>query len=188
MSQFLNSIRALCTITELEAATINEYFTSVHYPKNSYFLKIGQYCRKVAFVDKGALVYIQNTQGKENVCDFAFEGNWSTQYKSLTTNTPSEMSIQAVEDSVLIETTLENLEQLALKVPKANEIRMKLAEASFIEIAQRSVDMANLSADQRYIKLMNEKPGIFHRLPLSYIASYLGVTQRHLSRLRATIK
>ena len=98
------------------------------------------------------------------------------------------MNIIALEDCTVQEIDVDQLEQLIQEVPKVQEIRMKIAEKSFIEMSQRSIDLSTQSADYRYQQLLKNQPQILQRVPLSLVASYLGVTQRHLSRLRATVR
>ncbi len=185
MQALFHNIRKVVSLSSEEGEMVQAGFSKTEYRKGSYFLKESTCCKKVGYIEMGAVIYTQLVDGEEKVCDFLFDDQWCTQIKSLTTGAPSEMSIQAIEDSTVWEISIDKLQDLSVKVPKVNEVRLKLSETAFIEIAQRSLDLANLNAEQRYAKLMAQRPDILQRVPLSYIASYLGVTQRHLSRLRA---
>jgi len=164
------------------------FFEEIPILKNGFFLKEGSVCREVAFIEKGAVIYWQMLDGEEKTVDFAFEGDWITQYQSLNSGTPSVMSIQTIQDTVLMSLSAEKMKLLFQQLPAMQEVRTALAENYFVRYSQYATDLANLSGEARYEKLMRERPGVFQRLPLSNIASYLGITQRHLSRIRSTVR
>lgn len=188
MNSLLENFQNSISITPDEGVLIENAFTRVFYSKGTLFLEEGKVCRKVAWIQNGAFIYKLNKDGEEQVCDFAFENAWITQLKSLTTGTPSGMSIQAVEDSYIYETDQEKLQELSSRLPKVHEFMSRVSQSAFIEIAQRMVEFSTHSAEERYAQLLKTNPGLFQRVPLSYIASYLGVTQRHLSRIRGSIR
>jgi CRP-like cAMP-binding protein len=188
MSKLIESLRSVVPLTAEEQSQISAFFQKTTYKKGDHFLKTGNVCRKVGFVETGALYYNLTTDGQDNICDFAFEQYWCTHYKSLNSGEPSEMNIVALEDCTLHEIQAGQLEQLARDVPKVQQIRMKMAEKAFIEMSHRSIEITSKSAELRYKQLLETQPHILQRVPLSFVASYLGITQRHLSRLRATVQ
>ena len=188
MSKLIESLLPIVQLSTADQSLISAFFRQSHYKKGDHFLKAGNVCKKIGFVETGALYYYINADEQDSICDFAFEYYWCTHYKSLNSRTPSEMNIIALEDCTVQEIDVDQLEQLIQEVPKVQEIRMKIAEKSFIEMSQRSIDLSTQSADYRYQQLLKNQPQILQRVPLSLVASYLGVTQRHLSRLRATVR
>lgn len=171
--------------TQEEIEHLTSYFSKKEFKKEEHFLQEGQHCKQIGFVEKGALVYLHNLNGEEKVCDFAFEDSWVTQIKSLMQGLPSELSIKTLEDTVLWIISADKMMQLFSEMPKFLEVRMKLADHHFIEASERSNDLANLSGEERYQKLLLKHPQIAQRVPQYYIAAFLGITQRHLSRIRA---
>jgi len=153
--------------------------------KKNYFLKEGQYCKNVGFVEKGSFIYYHIIDGEEKICDFAFEKDWVTQYKSLLNKLPSEMSIRALENSAIALMNLEKISTLSLEIPKINLMRSTLAEQYFTKSTQRATNLTNLNATDRYKALLKENPTIHKRVPQYYIASYLGIQPQSLSRIRA---
>ena len=168
-----------------EVETISTYFKKVDLEKGAFFLKEGQVCKKVAFIEKGALLYYELIDGQEKVCDFAFENDWITQYKSMLNNLPSELNIRTLEPTILHQISLGQMASLMDELPKANVLRSSLAEQYFTESAERATNLANLKAEDRYRKMVEQKPELLQRVPQYYVASYLGIKPQSLSRIRA---
>jgi len=188
MNTLIESLRAVVPLTRDEQNSILSFFQAANYKKGNHFLKAGSVCRKIGFVEVGVVYYKLDGPDGETICDFGFENQWCTHYKSLNSGDPSEMNIIALEDCRILEIDVHRFEQLISQVPKVLEIRTKMAEKGYIEMSQRSIDLATRPAEERYSKLLETQPNIMQRVPLSMVASYLGVTQRHLSRLRSTIR
>lgn len=168
-----------------EIELITTFFKRVEIAKGDCFLKEGQYCRSVAFVDQGTFIYLQNIDGEEKVCDFAFDKDWITQYKSMLSSLPSEMEIRALSVARLFELSLENMERLITTFPNAAIIRSGMAEKYFTESVERANQLANLKAEERYRLLIQKRPEIHQKIPQYYIASYLGIKPQSLSRIRS---
>ncbi len=153
--------------------------------KNEFFLQAGKYCTSVAFITSGTLLYFrENDNADKQVYDVLFEGAWATYIHGLVTRTPSDMNIQALEETHIIEIQQESLEILFEQFPKAERLSRRLTEASFIQIAQRAADLQFLSAEERYAKMMRDEPRLFERVPQYYLASLLGIAPQSLSRIR----
>jgi CRP-like cAMP-binding protein len=153
--------------------------------KHDFFLQAGRYCTSVAFIVSGTLLYFrENDNADKQVCDVLFEGSWATYIQSLVTKTPSDMNIQALEETHIVEIRQQHLEVAFERFPKLEHLSRKLTEASFIRIAQRAADLQFLSAEDRYGKLMREEPRLFERIPQYYLASLLGIAPQSLSRIR----
>ena len=168
-----------------EVDIILSYFRRKEIEKGESFLGINQYCQSVAFVEAGCFYYYFLKDGEEKVCDFAFESDWMTQYKSLLNNEPSEIGIKALEHSVLYYLSMDNMQKLLIELPKANVIRSSLAEQYFTATSEHATSLANLKAEERYKLLLEKKPFIHQKVPQYHIASYLGIKPQSLSRIRA---
>lgn len=186
MNLVLANLKKISDLNTEEETAIKNAFKPYVYKKGDYFLKEGSVCRRIGFIESGSMYYSMPAENGETICDFAFEQQWCTQYKSLNSGQPSEMSIIALEDTIVHEIENSTLTSMSAQFPKIFALRSKLAEVAFIEMSQRSIELTTLSAEERYNKLMKHRPHILRRAPLSFVASYLGITQRHLSRLRGT--
>lgn len=185
MNSLSNYLKSKFRFKEKDIALIVQYFSKIVLKKGAFFLREGEYCRKIAFIAKGAIVYIKNMDGDEKSCGFYFENDWISQYKSILQNIPSELEIKALEETELIEISLEKMQQLIKAFPEANILRTQLAEEYFVNSVQRASDLANLEADEHYHKLRKERPELIERVPQYYLASYLGIKPQSLSRIRA---
>ncbi len=188
MSGFSKILKEKFNFTKAEIETTCSFFHETELKKNDFFLKEGQYCKKIAFILKGAIVYYENIEGEEKVCDFAFENDWVSQYKSLLNNIPSEMNIRCMENVTLMQISIENFAALITALPKMNFVRLSVSEEFYIKSTQRAQNLANLPAEERYYKEIENSPHLAHRVPQYYLASYLGIKPQSLSRIRSVKK
>ena len=98
--------------------------------------------------------------------------------------TPSHLNIKAWEDTQVISIQQEDLELLYKEVPSMERIGRLFIEQAYMKLAQLSIDLQILSAEERYQKLVAEFPQVLQRLPLYHIANYLGIAPKSLSRIR----
>lgn len=185
MKNIKSYIEANFGFSQSEINEILNCFTPKSFTKKEYFLKEGQYCKSVGFVEKGNFIYYQIVDGEEKICDFAFENDWVTHYKSLLGNIPSEINIKSLEDSEILLLNVNKMDELSQTLPKVNIIRSTLAEQYFTKSTQRATNLINLDAKRRYLALLEEIPFIHQRVPQYYIASYLGIKPQSLSRIRS---
>ena len=160
-------------------------FKEITLKKGDFFLKEGEYCKKIGFVENGAMLYFMNLDGEEKVCDFGFEKDWITHIKSMMGGIPTDMNIRALESTKIKWIGAETLEEVSKEFPQINQIRMKLSEQYFVQSAERANELANLSAEQGYNKLVDQKPELLTKVPQYYLASYLGIKPQSLSRIRS---
>ena len=185
MDNLTQYIQTTFGFTDNEVQKILECFSPKNLKKNDFFLKSGQYCQNVAFVAKGDFIYFQNVDGEEKICDFAFENDWVTYYKSLLGKIPSDMNIKALQDAEIYLLDFEKMKELSNDLPKVLQMRSMMAEQYFTKSAQRAANFTTLDAKGRYEALLNEIPHIHQRVPQYNIASYLGIKPQSLSRIRA---
>jgi CRP-like cAMP-binding protein len=183
-----------CFISSIVSLNDEEWFQLTDFveirslSKNGYLLEEGQVCDSIAFIQSGALVYFKLSKKLDEITtDFAFEGEWVTNNHSRLNHLPSTIYIKAIEDSELLIIKNENLNSLFGTIPKLEKLGRILMEQAFVKIAQNSIDLQVLSAKERYIKLIQQYPEVFQRMPLYHIANYLGVAPKSLSRIRKEI-
>lgn len=156
--------------------------------KNEYFLKEGQVCDSIAYINDGSLIYFKIIEEiKEVTTDFAFEGDWVTDNQSRLNRTPSLMNIKAIEDTKLLVLKSDDLDELYVQIPKLEKLGRLLMEKAFLKITQHSIDLQVLTATERYIKLLKTHPEILQRVSQYHIANYLGIAPKSLSRIRNEI-
>jgi CRP/FNR family transcriptional regulator, anaerobic regulatory protein len=179
------NIDSIVPITEAEWKLFSGLFELRELKKNDFFLKEGQVCDYVGFVNKGALVYFKMLDsGTEVTTDFAFENDWVTNNQSRLSNSPSHINIKAIETTEMLVVKNQDLSNIYIQLPKIERLGRILIEQAFVRITQQSIDLQLLSAKERYEHLLLKSPEIIQRAPLYHIANYLGIAPKSLSRIR----
>jgi CRP-like cAMP-binding protein len=139
-------------------------------------------------VNKGCLrCYSVDSSGKEHVVQFAIEEWWISDLYSFFTNEPSTFNIDALEDSELLLLEQNSYERLLQEIPAFERLFRKLFENRLIANERRINATLSDSAEERYLSFLKNYPSIAQRVPLTQIASYLGITPESLSRIRAEL-
>nr|WP_315221986.1 Crp/Fnr family transcriptional regulator [uncultured Flavobacterium sp.] len=156
--------------------------------KGAFLLKENQVCNEIVFIRKGILrSFFFNHQGDEITNCFAFENEFMASFASFITQNPAEENIQALSDVELQVIDRQSLEMLYKSSSHWQEIGRKLAEMEFVTLQKRMISFQKLSGKQRYEELFQHHQKYIQLIPLQYLASYLGITPRHLSRIRKAI-
>ncbi len=152
--------------------------------KNQDLQTIGHTCRTIYFIKKGvARIYYYKDDIEITEC-FAFENAIIARVESLFTGKPSRKAIQMVENSELIAINSTKLFDLYDTFPEIERLFRKIFEAAYVDTVNRVESIQFHSAEERYNTLLKESPNVLQRVPLKFIASYLGITQVSLSRIR----
>ena len=119
------------------------------------------------------------------VCiDIAFENEFLFDYMSFTLQEPTPIEVRLFEDATIFRISHQNFQQTLISGNFGEKITRIVAEASFIDKQQQQIDLLTKTAKERYLKQLQIRKGI-EKVPLKYLASYLGVTPQSLSRIRA---
>ena len=179
------SFNRLVVLSEEEWLVVLSHMQFKTYLKGEMLLRHDEVCKSISYLLKGSVIYYQqNEKGDEITTDFAFEGEWVTDNRSRISQTPSHQYIKAWEDTQTATIQQDELEILFREVPSMERAGRLLIEQAYVKIAQLSIDLQILSAEERYQKLIAESPQAFQRLPLYHIANYLGIAPKSLSRIR----
>ena len=164
--------------------TIAENFEKVYYNKNDYFLKEGKISGYL-FLEKGFMrAFSFDTEGNE-VTTYFYGGQRAIfDVSSFFLHIPSEENIQAVMDCEGYFTTFQTLNSLFHTIPEFREFGRQMLVKEFIAYKQRTLSMINKTAEERYENLIQNHKEIFLHAQLRHIASFLGITDSSLSRIR----
>lgn len=173
------------TVTPDFEVALQEAVVREEIPKKTVILQEGQVAKKMHFVEKGCLRGYYLKEGTEVNSWFMKEGDFVISIVSFYTQHPSEELIETLEDCVLWSISYQRLHQLYLQHPGFNQAGRLLTERYYVLSEQRTQSLRKKTADERYRQLITSFPEISKRIPLKYIASYLGITSETLSRLRA---
>jgi CRP-like cAMP-binding protein len=175
-------------INEEKLEALSPYFKEKTVKKNEFLLREGEVCRFNYFVLSGCLrLFSVNNEGLENTRYIAFEGKFGTSFTSLITGDPSIEYIQSLEKSTVLTITKDDFFYLVENEPAVNKIYRNILESAYITTQKRIYDLQGSDSLDRLKWLLKQQPRIFNRLSNKVIASYLGITQYTLSRLKANL-
>lgn len=165
-----------------------QLFEVRHLNKNDIFINEGKISNEVAFVIDGLFrsFYISEA-GKDITYCFRFPNQFIAAYSSFITGNPSVENIQAITKAQILVIKKEVIQKLSIHSLKWTTFLKIVAEQQYLELENRIFQLQRDSASKRYKSLMENQPTYIQKLPLQYLASFLGITQRHLSRIRSEV-
>ena len=156
--------------------------------RRQFLLTQGEICRNYNFVVQGCFkMYKMDEATKEHNILFACENEWITDIGSFHTDKASELYIEAVEPSSVLQINKADLIHLYKTHPKFDRNFRVIIENKFIELQNRLLQTISSSAEERYLLFLEQYPHLQNRLPNTQIASYLGITPEFLSRIRSNL-
>lgn len=153
--------------------------------KGDLILRKDERCDSLFFVTKGLLRGYYYEEDKEITSWFSQEKEFATCFYSFIVQKPSFEFVQALEDSDLLQISYSALQNLYVTFPETERIGRIITENYYIKLEERILNLQFKTAKERYQKLLSSKPTLLLRAPLGHIASYLGISQETLSRIRA---
>ncbi|RZL49582.1 MAG: Crp/Fnr family transcriptional regulator [Pedobacter sp.] len=169
---------------EIQEAIANES-EIVHVKKKTRLLNAGEISNTIYFINKGAArVYYLNKDGTEITSWFLFENELLISVYSFFTGLPGFEYLETLEDCTFVALKREKLNKLYEKYLEMNFIGRKLTEYYYIRNEKQANELRMLTAKQRYQELLITNPKLLNRVSLGHIASYLGISQETLSRIR----
>jgi len=173
------------TLTDSDWNLLVPQLNILHLRKGENFAEEGKKAKTIGLVLQGNLRHFYTKDGEEKTTYFYFENHFIASYISCITDTPSQLTIQAITDADLITFPY----SILLELYKASHIWERfgrlIAEYLAIGLEERMTSLLMLSPEERYAALLNSNKGkILERIPQHYVASYLGITPVSLSRIR----
>lgn len=153
--------------------------------KNDFLLEVGKTANAYYLVDKGLLrFYVNDFNGNEITTQFICENEIANAVSSLFQRIPSSQNIQAVTDAVVWKIEFSDFQHLYHSMEAVREWGREWMSAQLFQLEQRCTEMIIKSASSRYLDLMEHRRQIIQQAPLKQIASYLGIADTSLSRIR----
>ncbi len=171
-------------LTETDWQALAPKLTFQQIKKGAFVIRSGEVCRYVSFINKGLLRMFHLADGKEICTGFARENEYFSSYTSFLTSQPSHVNIEALEDCELVNLSYTDMQIIYQSNPVFETFGRKIAEMLFIMISSQSIGLLSLTPEERYQSILDYQPFIIQRVPQYMIASFIGVTPEHLSRLR----
>ena len=167
---------------------ITECVSVVDHPKGHILLKENKIENNIFLIKKGIVRAYSVFDGTEVTFWFGKEGDPVISMKSYVEGKKGYESIELLEDSTFYKINSKNLQRLFIENTAIANWGRKFAELELIKTEERLISLQFKNASQRYSDLINQNSEIIKRVPLGIIASYLGITQVSLSRIRAEVK
>lgn len=183
LNQIINS--------DLESAFILEIlnsFESLQLKKNDSFVSKNQICKYFCFIKSGILQHSIDVNGEEKTTYLALKNTCTSALKSFLHQQPSRKNIKALSNCELLVITVDNFNRLIQENTVFFQFYHKLIENQIFLIDDYRIDLLTLSPEERYQKLLMNDPELLQSIPLHYLASFLGISKRHMSRIRKNIK
>ena len=184
----IKELREIAGLSDEEINLYMSFLVKKTIKKKDHFLMAGNVSTAVAYVNKGCLRrYILDNHSKETILNFALEDYWIGDLESLLSEKPTIYYVQALEDSELLLLSRKNLFRANDEIPKFKEFHDDKVQRNHYYALKRLTIAKSATPEEKYLALMKEQPQLFQRIPLHYIASYLGIEPESLSRLRKRI-
>jgi CRP-like cAMP-binding protein len=185
VESFLNYLTARSTFTDAELQQIEALALVKQLKRRQFLLRQGEVCRYMAFVVSGCLrLYRTGDDAVEHILRFAPENWWLNDYESFRSGQPAKGTIDALEDTLVLLWSKESWERLKRDIPAFDLLQDQLLSRSLDSQVDRLHATMSLTAEERYHAFLKSFPGLYQRVPLHMIASYLGITRKTLGRIR----
>jgi len=158
------------------------------FKKNEFIVEEGKTSRYMGFVETGMFQYYVIKDGEEKTNYVSIENTFFASVLSFISETPSLEYVKALVDGSISLISKTNLKMLLNEIPAFKDFYIGLLEATLCGIDASRYDLIVLTAEQRYEKMLTNEPHLLQQIPLQHLASMLGVTPRHLSRIRSKIR
>jgi len=178
------ALQGLTLISDQELNDFCQNLMCKKFGKGEFLCREGQVENYIFFILSGATRNYFSKDGKEFTVGFHFHHEFVTAYYSLLTREPSLFSIEVVEPVEAILIPEKFLTDFYQKYKSGERIGRLLAEAQYIRRIQREMDLMSLTAEERYVKLLEKNPILVQSFSIKHLSSFLGIQPESLSRIR----
>jgi CRP-like cAMP-binding protein len=183
--KLLDTIRQQISITDKDTELCTKYFEPIIFPKNRIIEEEGKIPQYLYFVVSGYMRLFQyNENGDEVTSHINCPPGFITSYFNFINQTKATENVECITECELLRITKNNLDLITSKSIAFKDFSIWVFQQSIAYNENRSKELATLTAEQRYQKLIENYPHIIHNVPLQYIASFLGMNAKSLSRIR----
>ena len=186
-NKFVDYFSRISPLSKEEAEAIAESMQTKNFKKGDFLLKEGQFSTKTYFILEGCVREYILLEGEEKTTNFFTEEQWAISLNSFTPQNAAKHNWICVEDTLVVEGDEQQGQALFKRFPRFETISRTIMEAAFADQKQALASYYTDSPEQRYLKLMESRPGLFQRIPQYHLASYIGVKPESLSRIRKRI-
>src|SRR5687768_7620008 len=174
-------------ISESELEVLESCLSARQIAKGDFLVREGQVCKHVSFINSGLVRVYYTTDGKDISIGFVGAGDYTSEYESFLTKQPAAQNIEALTEVEVVDLAFDDMQRLYKDYPVFQEFGRKIAEHLFIMLNQRNTALLATSPEDRYKNMIANNPTLLQQVPQYMLASFIGVTPEHLSRIRKKI-
>jgi len=181
-------LRSIYKLSEKDCARVLPLFEPLQVKKNGHLFESGAVVRHVYFVERGCLrQYYVNADAEERTIYFKMENGWVSELVSFLDRTPTELNVQAVEDSSLQVIDRKNWVYIMTQIPAMTMGFIRAQQDTNYMLKKRLAEVTIETPEEKYLRFVKEEPELLRRIPLYLIATYLAMTPETLSRIRRQV-
>ncbi|SJZ72351.1 cAMP-binding domain of CRP or a regulatory subunit of cAMP-dependent protein kinases [Chitinophaga eiseniae] len=182
--QVFDAVNAVHPVSPGDWSAFEEKLRPAFFKRGTCFIEAGKVSQEIAFVLKGAFRAYYIIDGEEKCVDFFLEGQWAKAYHNFLSQSKSKIWVEALEDTEVFLVSYDTLQYLFSHSTYWERFGRLVTERLYISSQQRAEALLLETAEQRYISLVMNRSQLIERIPLYHLASYIGVRQPSLSRIR----
>ena len=187
-SPISEQLKHVYNVSEKDLIQLNQLFETIHVKKNEHLYRTGEIVRYVYFVEKGCLrQYYINNNGEERTIYFKTENGWCSELVSFLDNKPTELCVQALEESILQRINQKNWVYAVTHIQPFTMGFIRAQQDTNYMLKKRLAEATVETPEEKYLRFVKEEPELLQRIPLYHIAAYLSMTPETLSRIRKKI-
>jgi CRP/FNR family transcriptional regulator len=183
---YLASVEQLCPkISEEELGYLESGLTLTELQPKHFYIHANALQQEIGFVYQGLLrAFYVDEKGNEITVNFVRENRYAAHYTAFISRTPSKYYFQCIERTILVNLSYHHIQAGYEKYPNIERYGRLVAEAVLKFQQKRIESFLFETAEQRYLDFIHENPGLFNRVSLSHLASFLGIERQSLTRIR----
>ncbi|WP_430905603.1 Crp/Fnr family transcriptional regulator [Maribacter sp. 2-571] len=187
-SNILQNIARYVTLSDEEIERLIAIIRTTKIKKRQFIDQPGYVCKYRNYVVQGAFrSYFIDGDGKEHTVQIAIEDWFVSDFYSYITQTPATLYVEALEDSTIFQMAYEDIEGLCKEIHNLSEYFRISTEKAFAFSRKRALSNLSMTAEEKYLELLERYPNIVRRVPQKVIASYLGMTPEFMSKIRKNL-
>jgi len=189
MEEFINYVLQFGNLNKQQTDFITGKAKTLELHKEEYFSEAGKIPRYVGFILKGVIRFCYyNNKGEDITQYFVDENNFVSDQQRFEAQVVASEYIQAVTDCEMLIFSKKDWDDIGNTIVGWDAITGLILKSCLLKTIERRSPLVSEDATTRYLSFIEQFPGLVNRIPLSYIASYLGITQQSLSRIRKNIR
>lgn len=184
LARYRQKFGSLAPITDEEFKSLADLMQEKHFSRGEVILREGQVCRHFYFILQGCIRSFNLKEGREVNVNFYFEDDTACDFASFREESPSQFYLVAMEDCIVYYTSKVEALPVFLKEPAFHMLLFRFFQQLFLREEEHSNTFKLLSPKERYCYVLEHQPQYLQRIPMVYLASYLGISRETLTRIR----